>query len=161
MPRLGLCKKNTRKKSQATHFVLKIRSQRKTGGFLVDFDLDVDPRGPRLGAVHHGVEQMPNRREVRSLNVQLDPMHVLHHAHKGADPAHNILNRLALTTASETEAICTAISRHDDKQAVDGPLEEVLKDADVMHHCMNDLSKAVKDKEAARYAALRKEFGLK
>ncbi len=82
------------------------------------------------------------------------------HAHKGADLARTILNRLALTTASETEAICTAISRHDDKQAVDGPLEEVLKDADVMHHCMNDLSKAVKDKEAARYAALRKEFGL-
>ena len=82
------------------------------------------------------------------------------HAHRGAELARNILNSLAITTADETEAICTAISRHDDKHKVDGPLDEVLKDADVMHHCMNDMSKAVKDKEVARYGALRKEFGL-
>ncbi|MBO4300518.1 MAG: HD domain-containing protein [Desulfovibrio sp.] len=82
------------------------------------------------------------------------------HAHKGAELARNILNGLGLTTAEETEAICAAISRHDDKHTIDGPLDEVLKDADVMHHCLNDLSKPVKDKEIGRYAALRKEFGL-
>ena len=42
----------------------------------------------------------------------------------------------------------------------DGPMDEVLKDADVIHHCMNDLSKAVKDKEKERFAALCKEFGM-
>ena len=36
----------------------------------------------------------------------------------------------------------------------------MLKDADVIHHCMNDLSKAVKDKEKARFAALCEEFGM-
>ena len=82
------------------------------------------------------------------------------HAHKSAELARDILNTLACTTDEETKAICTAISRHDDKHTVDSPLDEVLKDADVMHHCMNDLSKAVKEKEAARYAALRREFGL-
>lgn len=39
-------------------------------------------------------------------------------------------------------------------------MDEVLKDADVIHHCMNDLSKAVKDKEKERFAALCKEFGM-
>ena len=39
-------------------------------------------------------------------------------------------------------------------------MDEVLKDADVIHHCMNDLSKAVKDKEKARYDSLCREFGM-
>ena len=38
--------------------------------------------------------------------------------------------------------------------------EEALKDADVMHHCMNDLSKPVKEKEKARFENLCLEFGL-
>ena len=33
-------------------------------------------------------------------------------------------------------------------------------DADVIHHCMNDLSKPVKDKERARFDALCAEFGM-
>ena len=37
---------------------------------------------------------------------------------------------------------------------------EVLKDADVVHHTMNDMDKPVKEKERARYRALRQEFGL-
>lgn len=36
--------------------------------------------------------------------------------------------------------MCSAIYHHDDKLAVDGPMDEVLKDADVIHHCMNDIS---------------------
>ena len=39
-------------------------------------------------------------------------------------------------------------------------MDEVLKDADVVHHCMNDLSKEVKEKEKARYESICKEFGL-
>ncbi len=82
------------------------------------------------------------------------------HAHKGADLANRILDELALTTPDETQKICSAIYHHDDKEVVDSPFDEVLKDADVMHHTMNDLSKPIKDKEKARYIALRKEFGL-
>lgn len=37
---------------------------------------------------------------------------------------------------------------------------EVLKDADVIHHCMNDLSKTIKEKEQARYDKLCEEFGM-
>ena len=82
------------------------------------------------------------------------------HAHRGAELARTMLEALGLTSPEETEAICSAVYRHDDKQAVDAPLDEVLKDADVMHHCMDDLAKPVKEKEAARYQALRREFGL-
>lgn len=82
------------------------------------------------------------------------------HAHKGAELAREILGRLGLTNEEETDTICSAIYHHDDKLSTDGPMDEVLKDADVIHHCMNDLSKAVKDKEKARFESLCREFGM-
>ena len=82
------------------------------------------------------------------------------HAHKGADLAREILGALKLTDDAETELICSAIYHHDDKLVMDDPMDEVLKDADVIHHCMNDLSKAVKEKEQARFEKLCAEFGM-
>lgn len=82
------------------------------------------------------------------------------HAHKGAELAREVLRTLALTTPEETELICSAIYHHDDKLIVDSPTDEALKDADVIHHCMNDLSKPVKDKERARFDSLCAEFGM-
>lgn len=82
------------------------------------------------------------------------------HAHKGAELAKSILEELGLTNEEERQIICSAIYHHDDKLIIDSPMDEVLKDADVIHHCMNDLSKEVKEKEQVRYAALRKEFGI-
>ena len=77
----------------------------------------------------------------------------------GLDPE-EILKKLALTDEEETKTICSAIYHHDDKASVDSPMDEVLKDADVCHHVMNDLSKEVKEKERIRYENLRKEFGF-
>lgn len=82
------------------------------------------------------------------------------HAHKGVEMAGEILGELGLTSKEETEVICSAIYHHDDKLVVDGPMDEVLKDADVIHHCMNDLSKPVKEKEQKRFASLCEEFGM-
>ena len=82
------------------------------------------------------------------------------HAHKGADLARNVLEKLGLTSPEETDIICSAIYHHDDKASIDAPMDEVLKDADAMHHIYNDLSKEVKEKEAARYTDLKKEFGI-
>lgn len=82
------------------------------------------------------------------------------HAHLGAELAREILKKMNLTTEEENDIICSAIYHHDDKQSVDSPMDEVLKDADVMHHIMNDLSKPIKEKEQARYDKLCKEFGL-
>ncbi len=82
------------------------------------------------------------------------------HAHKGAELAGKVLGELKLTDGRETELICSAVYHHDDKLVIDSPMDEVLKDADVIHHCMNDLSKTVKDKEKARFESLCREFGM-
>ena len=39
-------------------------------------------------------------------------------------------------------------------------MDEVLKDADVLHHCMNDPSKPVKEKERARFDKLCGSVGM-
>ncbi len=83
------------------------------------------------------------------------------HAEKGAEMAREVLQELELTTDEETEIICSAIRHHDDKYATDGPMDELLKDADVIHHTMNDTSKAIKEKEQARYDKICEELGLK
>ncbi len=82
------------------------------------------------------------------------------HAHKGAELARDILSTLQLTDETETDIICSAIYHHDDKLVVDSPMDEALKDADVIHHCMNDLSKPIKEKEQARFDRLCEEFGM-
>lgn len=104
--------------------------------------------------------------ELASMAAMLHDMHAYKtgsyedHAHKGAKLARKILKELDLTSEKETEIICSAIYHHDDKLVVDGPMDEVLKDADVIHHCMNDLSKEVKEKERERFASLCEEFGM-
>ncbi len=82
------------------------------------------------------------------------------HAHKGADLAREILGELKLTDETETEMICSAIYHHDDKLVTDDPMDEILKDADVIDHCFKDSSKPVKEKEQARYDKLCAEFGM-
>ena len=76
------------------------------------------------------------------------------HAHLGAEMARKILEEVGVTTTEENDMICSAIYHHDDKLAVDGPMDEILKDADVIDHCYNDVSKNVKEKEQARYDAM-------
>lgn len=104
--------------------------------------------------------------EIASMAAMLHDLHAYRsgsyddHAHKGADLARKTLMELNLTDDAETEQICSAIYHHDDKQAEDGPMDEVLKDADVIHHCMNDLSKPVKEKEQMRFAKICTEFGM-
>ena len=109
--------------------------------------------------------------EIASMAAMLHDMHAYKtgsyddHAHLGADLAREILGELKLTDETETDIICSAIYHHDDKLVVDklvtdSPMDEVLKDADVIHHCMNDLSKAVKEKEKVRFANLCAEFGM-
>ena len=104
--------------------------------------------------------------EIASMSAMLHDLHAYKtgsyddHAHLGANLAREILNELKLTDQAETDMICSAIYHHDDKLVVDSPMDEVLKDADVIHHCMNDLSKEIKDKEKGRFESLCKEFGM-
>jgi len=109
----------------------------------------------------------------RGLNEELGAMsgmlHDLHayksgsyddHAHLGADLARKVLEELGITSKEETDIICSAIYHHDDKLVTDSPMDELLKDADVIDHCFKDSSKPVKEKEQKRYDALCKELGL-
>lgn len=103
--------------------------------------------------------------EIASMAAMLHDLHAYKtgsyddHAHKGADLARGILEELKLTDEAETEMICSAIYHHDDKLVEDAPMDEVLKDADVIHHCFNDLSKDIKEKEQKRFDSLCEEFG--
>ena len=56
------------------------------------------------------------------------------HARLGAEYARQILKNLGITSEEETNIICSAIAHHDSKAKVDAPMDEVLKDADVIHH---------------------------
>ena len=104
--------------------------------------------------------------ELASMAAMLHDLHAYKtgsyddHAHKGAELARKILGKLELTDEAETDLICSAIYHHDDKLVSDSPMDEVLKDADVIHHCMNDLSRDIKEKEQARFEALCKEFDM-
>ena len=82
------------------------------------------------------------------------------HAHLGADYVRKVLKKLEITTDEETEIICSAIYHHDSKDMVDGPIDEILKDADVLHHTLADPTKEVKEHEKDRYEKLCAELGF-
>ena len=82
------------------------------------------------------------------------------HARLGADYARKLLEKMELTTPEETDIICSAIWHHDSKAEVDSPMDEFLKDADVIHHSLGDPTKGVKEHERERYVRLCKEFGF-
>ena len=104
--------------------------------------------------------------ELAAMAAMLHDMHAYlsgsydDHARLGAILADKILRELGETSEEENQIICSMIAHHDDKHTVDSPMDEVLKDADVMHHCFHDPSKPVKEKEQKRYDALIQEFGL-
>ncbi len=81
------------------------------------------------------------------------------HAHKGAETARNILNSLSIFSDDEIILICTAIYNHSDKSMIHAPLDEILKDADVMQHALYNPFD-IKRHEQKRFDALKIEFDL-
>ena len=82
------------------------------------------------------------------------------HAHKGAPFSRDVLQTLGITTDEETEIICNAIFNHSDKGTIGCPFDEILKDADVLQHCLYNVTVPPMSHEIARYEKLMKEFGL-
>ena len=82
------------------------------------------------------------------------------HAARGAVLAKQILNDLSAYRDDEITVITAAISRHSDKIAVHELYDELLKDADVLDHCLYNADFPVAEWEKARYHALIAEFGL-
>lgn len=82
------------------------------------------------------------------------------HAEKGAILAREILEGLKLTNEHETALICSAIKHHSSKQKVHSAFDEILKDADVMQHCLYNPLFKVMTHEEERYQKIKREFGL-
>jgi uncharacterized protein len=67
------------------------------------------------------------------------------HGSLGAAEARKILQQLECYSPEEVNMICTAISRHSDKQSIDGEVAELLKDADVFQHYLYNPGKYLED----------------
>ena len=80
------------------------------------------------------------------------------HAHRGAGMAEEILGSMGVFQDQEIKKICHAIYHHSGKAICQEPFDEVLKDADVFQHCMNDPLKEPSAKEYARFEKLKEEF---
>jgi flagellin-specific chaperone FliS len=59
----------------------------------------------------------------------------------------------------EIQIITNAISRHCDKDIIQEPYDEVLKDGDVMSHCLYNTDFQVKAWEIERYKSILTELG--
>jgi len=82
------------------------------------------------------------------------------HAHKGSPFSKEVLNDLGITTDEETDLICNAIYNHSDKGTIGSSFDEVLKDADVLQHCLYNVTEPPMAHEIKRFEKLKKEFGL-
>lgn len=82
------------------------------------------------------------------------------HAHNGAVIAQKILLSLEAYSEDEITMVCTAIYHHSDKETKDSPFDEVLKDADVLQHCLYEPMEQPSSKETGRFAAIKNELGL-
>jgi len=83
------------------------------------------------------------------------------HAEKGAILAKEVLEKLKITADDETDKICSAIRSHSSKNSVQSAFAEVLIDADVMQHCLFNVTIPVSEREKNRFEKLVKEFSLK
>ncbi len=87
-------------------------------------------------------------------------MDTKNHAHKGAVLAREILTSLQITNEDETKIICDAIYTHSEKGLVHFAFNEVLKDADILHHCLYNPTLEIMPHEKSRYEKLKIEFGI-
>jgi HD superfamily phosphodiesterase len=81
------------------------------------------------------------------------------HAVRGAQRAFGLLHEMGTFSDGEIGIICSAIARHSDKGSVDEPMDELLKDADVLQHCLYDPDLPLQAAHASRREALACEFG--
>jgi uncharacterized protein len=81
------------------------------------------------------------------------------HGIRGAEYAKKILKAMGLYDDEEIKIITNAVSRHCDKSIIQEPYDEVLKDGDVMSHCLYNTGFPINDKEKERYKNILLELG--
>lgn len=82
------------------------------------------------------------------------------HAHKGATMAKEILSSLQIIGEEEIKIICDAIYTHSEKELEHSKFNEVLIDADVLHHCLYNAMMKIDPHEKIRYEKLKIEFEI-
>jgi len=82
------------------------------------------------------------------------------HGRRGSLFVREVLNKLQLTTDKETDIICSGVANHCDKLMIDDSFDEVIKDADVLQHCLYDIDFTPHAIYKERYNRLIEEFGL-
>ena len=82
------------------------------------------------------------------------------HAEESADAVMPILAKTGLFSVCEIGNITRAIANHSDKENVGLPLDEVLKDADILQHVLQNTTLPIRDKYEKRFEKLKKEFSL-
>lgn len=83
------------------------------------------------------------------------------HAHRCAPCVRALLQDMAITSDQEIDMICAAVYHHSEKTQTHAPLDEVIKDADVMQHWLRNPKEPLRNaQEQARVEQLCREFGL-
>jgi uncharacterized protein len=82
------------------------------------------------------------------------------HAARSAIQAREILTELAIYSEEEINTICQAIHVHSDKNDVGGPLDELLKDADVLHNYLDNPGFGYNPKKKERLRSAMEAIGL-
>jgi uncharacterized protein len=82
------------------------------------------------------------------------------HGEKGAKQAEKILRATNLYNDNEISIITNAISRHSEKDIIQDAYDEVLKDSDVLSHCLYNANFPVNEKEVDRLKKILKELGM-
>ncbi|MEE8400402.1 MAG: HD domain-containing protein [Desulfobacterales bacterium] len=96
---------------------------------------------------------------LHDISTYRDGTHEGHHA-KSALLASEILLKTGLFAPHEMESVANAIGKHGRKGLTDGALDELLKDADVMHHYFYNPFWSPIGKEIPRIKKLGDELGF-
>ena len=84
----------------------------------------------------------------------------LEHARLSSLDARKIMNEIKSFSDEEINIVCSAISKHSDKKEIDDYYDEVLKDADVLTHYLNNSNFLVEEKEKNRLNRLFIELSI-
>ena len=82
------------------------------------------------------------------------------HAHLCEPIVRKLLIDLEIFIDSEIEMICSAVYNHSDKDVIGSEFDEIIKDADIMHHWLRNPIEQPLGHEIERVKKLSEEFGF-
>ena len=82
------------------------------------------------------------------------------HGPLGSIEARKILTELDCFNEHEINIICNAIYNHSNKDSIDSPYDEMLKDADVLQHYLNNVNNPIQNNEIDRTNFVLNELSI-